>query len=125
MSRRIAAKANSAAKAIVTRRKASQKGPSAGTATRMKANEPPQSPASRRSRAMSRRGTASVARERGDRFHAGRDLERELARDRRMRALVREQPLLAPEPAAIARQRSVRADHAMAGDDDAQTVVAI
>ena len=84
-------------KAIATREKASHSGPSAGTATRMKANEPPQSPASNRSRAVSPGlidlvgGGVCRCSDRGP-CH----IEDELAAPASVGTLVLEQPLLAP-----------------------------
>src|SRR5712691_6751914 len=83
--------------------------PSSGAATRMKAKEPPQSPASESNRTTSRECIDS-----GGRFglfaSARRDLQRELSASAGVRALVVEQPLLAPQPAAVAGQRAVGAD---------------
>src|SRR6266511_3425658 len=99
-------RAKSATKASATREKESHNGPSAGTATRMKANEPPQSPASNSSRAASPGPIDSVG---GvcRRSDAGPcHLERKLA-TAGVGALVLEQPLLTPQPAAVSGQRAV------------------
>src|SRR5215470_8606820 len=116
----------SATTASETRAKASQSAPNAGAATRMKANEPPHSPASVSSRATSPECIASVGGcERGYGYLGGLHSERELSADSGVRALVVEQPLLAPQTAAVAGQRPVGADNAMAGHDDGELVVAV
>src|ERR1700694_3310145 len=113
-------------KASATREKASHSGPSAGTATRMKANEPPQSPASNNSRAVSPRLIDSIGGGVCRCSDAGPCyVEDELAAAAGVGTLVLEQPLLAPQPAAVPGQRAVGADHAVAGNDKAQPVVAV
>src|SRR5437016_629405 len=125
MERRASEIAKSATKASATRENASHNGPSAGTATRMNANEPPQTAASNSSRAASPGAIDSVGGGVCPRAAAGLgDPECELA-TAGVGALVLEQPLLAPQPAAVPGQRAVGADHAVAGHDEAQAVVAV
>jgi len=54
-----------------------------------------------------------------------RDVQGELTFATCVCTLVLEQPLLAPQAATVASQGAVRADDAMAGHDDAQTIVAV
>src|ERR1700746_2793076 len=92
----------------------------------MKANEPPQSPANRNSRARSRDGIGSAgSRQRGDVRPCRWDRKSELAAGSRARPLVIEHRLLAQQSAAVARQGTVGADDAMARHDDAHAVVAV
>src|SRR5439155_12455696 len=120
MERRASESAKSATKASATRENASHNGPSAGTATRMNANEPPQTAASNSNRAASPGAIDSVGAGVCPRAAAGLgDPECELA-TAGVGALVLEQPLLAPQPAAVPGQRAVGADHAVTGHDEAQ-----
>src|SRR5208282_6000023 len=110
-------RASSARKASATREKASHSGPKVGTATRMNANEPPQSPARSSSRARSPDCIDSGGGGCGCRVRSRRNLERELTAPAGVRALVFQQPLLAPQAATVTGQRTVGADDAMAGDN--------
>src|SRR5690242_129590 len=91
--RRAKAIASSTTAAIDTRTYASGIAPSAGTATRMKTNEPPHSAASARSSATARGGKALDP------------------------VLEIEELLLPREPAAVTGQRAVCADDPVAGHD--------
>src|SRR5438270_9842761 len=100
MERRASESAKSATKASATRENASHNGPSAGTATRMNANEPPQTAASNSSRAASPGAIDSVGGGVCPRAAGLGDPECELA-TAGVGAPVLEQPLLAPQPAAV------------------------
>src|SRR6202790_38491 len=105
--------------ASATRLSASQSGPTTGAATRMKAKEPPQSAASASRRARSAGDILSCGGSRQCRYQG------ELTASAGKRALVFQEPGLTPQSAAVAGQRSVGADHAMAGHDNRQLVVAV
>src|SRR5262249_13670337 len=114
----------SATNASATREKASHSGGISSTATRMKTNEPPHNPARTRSRARSEVAMSLTAA--GRRLGAtGFDAQRQRTADAGVRSLMVEQPLLAPQSAAVAGERAVGADYAMTRNDEAQRVVAV
>ena len=114
--------AMSTAPPISTRVVTVSTGPSTGASTRMKMNDAPQIADRATSRATSDwrtrcRSVRRRARERGDRADAGRG-----GGDRGV--LQREQRPLAGKAAGVSGQRAVRADDAMAGNDDRQRIAA-